>query len=121
VVTDGFVSITLEPTLDAPAIARSFAAEVAGSLPEDELDALRLLVSEAVTDAVEHHSTWVNVGIEPAAPRTRVEISDDTRDVDIDGRFAHGYGRRMLDRFATRWGVDPSAGGRRLWFELRPR
>jgi anti-sigma regulatory factor (Ser/Thr protein kinase) len=119
VVTDGFVSITLESTPEAPSIARRFAARAAHELDEDQADALRLLVSEAVSDAVEHHAAWVHVGVEPAKSRTRVEITDSPHEAEVDPSFGHGYGRRLLDSLAERWGTAPEGDGRRLWFELR--
>jgi hypothetical protein len=119
VVRDAFASITLQPTPEAPGIARRFAARTANQLPVDQREVLQLLVSEVVADAVEHHATWVNVGIEPARSRTRVEITDSPHAAEVEPAFGHGYGRRLMDGLAERWGFDRDADGRRVWFELR--
>jgi anti-sigma regulatory factor (Ser/Thr protein kinase) len=118
----GLRSITLEPTVEAPYIARRFATETAeGALGGEDLDALRLLVSELVANAVLHAGTWLHVAVEARTPVTRVEVTD-SAGMDVPTGFDEpdDIGARLLDGLADRWGVDPRSHGKAVWFELRP-
>ena len=111
--------------LETPALARhEFEAWLPASLPESERGALRLLVSELVTNAVRH----VNRSTQPIelAARIvdgaiRVEVGDGgdgfkpgkPKPRGADG----GFGLFLVERIATRWGVD-TQDGTRVWFEL---
>jgi hypothetical protein len=114
------VSITLLPTLDAPGIARRFAGEAAeADFVGSDREVLELLVSEVVSDAVTHRSAWLNLGIEPGG-LTRVEVIDSVSpDTGFGAGSRSGLEQRVLDALATRWGVEPCAQGRKMWFELR--
>ncbi len=50
----------------------------------------------------------------------RIEIRDTGRGFDPDVRAeARGYGLRLTDMLATRWGVDrDDTAGTRVWFEV---
>ena len=82
-----------------------------------------LLTSELVTNAVRH------AGVDPSdrivlaarldADFARIEVRDSGPGFDPDVRTrAPGYGLRMLDMLASRWGVDTDASGTRVWFEV---
>jgi anti-sigma regulatory factor (Ser/Thr protein kinase) len=120
--------LNLERDPQAPSLAR---AAVAGFCERGELDSeqastLALLVSELVSNAVMHSQA-------PPASEillcvcvlddggVRVEVIDRgsgftalPRD---PGRSNGGYGLFLVDRQASRWGVD-RVGGTRVWFEL---
>lgn len=121
------VTMELQRTVNAPALAR---AEVTRRSEQLDLDAslaqsLILLVSEVVSNAVRHSRG------DPAAPielvasfgaeRIRVTVTDAgegflprPRD---PGSTRDGYGLYLLEKVATRWGVD-SRGDTKVWFEL---
>jgi anti-sigma regulatory factor (Ser/Thr protein kinase) len=121
------LEIGLERDAQAPALAR---AALAGFLAQrridpDALATLRLLVSEVVSNAVMHSDAPPSSEILLRARvlddgGVRVEVTDrgsgftpKPRDPDRHG----GYGLYLLDKQATRWGVDGRDGGR-VWFEL---
>jgi anti-sigma regulatory factor (Ser/Thr protein kinase) len=120
--------ISLERDPQAPSLAR---AAVAGFTEKSEIAAtelatLTLLVSELVSNAVLHSDAPPASGILLCAHllgggAVRVEV------IDRGGGFTAiprdpaqpggGYGLYLVDRQATRWGVDRE-GGTRVWFEL---
>ena len=87
-----------------------------------------LLVSELVTNSIRHAGLDGGDRIVLAARLTddfaRVEVRDQGPGFDPEIRHeASGFGLRMLDKLASRWGVDTDGGGTRVWFEVdrRPR
>jgi anti-sigma regulatory factor (Ser/Thr protein kinase) len=114
-----------EPALDTPSLARhELESWLPDSLPEDERSALRLLVSELVTNAIRHVSRSTQP-VELAARITggaiRVEVRDGGTGFEpgkpkprgADG----GFGLFLVERMASRWGVE-TQDGTRVWFEL---
>ena len=82
-----------------------------------------LLVSEVVTNSIRHAGLAEDDRIVLAARLTddwaRVEVRDGGPGFDPDVRHgAPGYGLRMLDMLAARWGVDADDQGTRVWFEV---
>jgi anti-sigma regulatory factor (Ser/Thr protein kinase) len=80
----------------------------------------QLLTSELVTNAVVHATTEIMLRVEADPSLVRVEVTDTgagrpaIRRPDVGG-----YGLRIVDRLASRWGVDPAgASGKVVWFEL---
>jgi anti-sigma regulatory factor (Ser/Thr protein kinase) len=121
------LEIGLERDAQAPALAR---AALAGFFAErridpDALATLRLLVSEVVSNAVIHSDAPSSSEILLFARMlddggVRVEVTDrgsgftlKPRDPDRHG----GYGLYLLEKQATRWGVD-GRDGTRVWFEI---
>ena len=82
-----------------------------------------LLTSEIVTNSIRHAGLRADDRILLAARLgrdfVRVEIRDPGEGFDPDVRHAApGYGLRMLDILADRWGVDRHDRGCRVWFEV---
>lgn len=82
-----------------------------------------LLVSELVTNSVRHSGEGEQARIVLAARLTpdfaRIEVRDGGPGFDPDVRHgANGFGLRMLDALASRWGVDRDESGTRVWFEV---
>jgi two-component sensor histidine kinase len=82
-----------------------------------------LLVSELVTNSIRHANLGPADRIVLAARLTddwaRVEVRDPGEGFDPDIRQgAQGFGLRMLDMLAARWGVDHDDSGTRVWFEV---
>ena len=87
-----------------------------------------LLVSEVVSNSIRHAGLTEADRIVLAARLThdyaRIEVRDHGPGFHPEVRHgAQGFGLRMLDKLATRWGVDSDADGTRVWFEVdrRPR
>ena len=82
-----------------------------------------LLASELINNCVRHAEMDPDEKIVLAARLTpelaRVEIRDTGPGFDPDVRHeVDGYGLRMLDMLASRWGVDCDDRGARVWFEV---
>jgi len=111
--------------LDTPALARH---ELEGWLPEtlgeSVRDELRLLVSELVTNSIRHVSDSahpVELAVRIGARGIRVEVRDGGAGF-VPGRpeprgAEGGFGLFLVERLASRWGVD-TRDGTRVWFEL---
>jgi len=114
--------------LDTPSVARhELERWLPDSLGESERGALRLLVSELVTNSIRH------AGETEAPVALDVRIDDGTIRVEVGDRGTGfepklpvprgadegfgGYGLFLVERMASRWGVD-TADGTRVWFEL---
>lgn len=119
--------LKLKRDLQAPAVARAAAVGRCHGLDlSDSLcDALVLLVSEVVTNAVRHSSAPCDTPIILTTSVTddsiRISVIDTgdgftpmPRDPDAT---QGGYGLYLVDKAARRWGVD-RVGGTRVWFEL---
>jgi anti-sigma regulatory factor (Ser/Thr protein kinase) len=125
------MSATAEGALDLPALPRSVpaarrharrTAREAG-LPEDTSDALHLLVSELVTNAVVHARTDVRLHIVVTPDEIRVEVCDQgglhPRLRTHSASATTGRGLRLLSALASSWGVDELAdGGKMVWAVL---
>jgi anti-sigma regulatory factor (Ser/Thr protein kinase) len=124
--------IELSRDEDAPATARAAVSEwcpdIAGGAPRRET--LLLLVSELVTNAVLHSQgpadAPIRVSTRVEDERVHVEVTDAgkrftraSHELPIPGARTTigGYGLYVVDRAASRWGVD-RAGGTRVWFEI---
>jgi two-component sensor histidine kinase len=84
---------------------------------------VKLIVSELVTNSIEHADLGAADRIEISArvdPRgaLRVEVRDPGPGPPPDAR--RGMGWRILERMADRWGVEHRDGQARVWFELDP-
>lgn len=120
--------ISLERDARAPSLAR---AAIAGfteksQLARAELATLTLLVSELVSNAVLHSDAPPASGIVLYAQlldhdAVRVEVTDQGAGLTaIAGNRTErkgGYGLYLVEKQASRWGVD-RRGGTRVWFEL---
>lgn len=111
----------------AVAPARHWARDrlVEAGIEDSRLEMLVLLVSELVTNAVEHAWPPVVLTVDVDDERTRVAVSDGTRaepilrhaPPDADG----GRGVWLIDLLASEWGTDvgPDGTTKTVWFELR--
>jgi len=115
---------------EAPGAARDFVCAVADEAYHDEqfAEALRLVVSEVVTNSIRHGHAGldgcVELTVEAKRSGLRLEIADDGPGFDADaspGRpeVPGGWGLYLVDSLADRWGVDAS-DGTRVWLEMTP-
>jgi anti-sigma regulatory factor (Ser/Thr protein kinase) len=119
------IDLRLAPDLRAPEVARRSLDALRSSLEAPVVDEAELLVSELVTNSVRHAELGpddtIAVRILTTPSALRVEVSDPGPGFDPttmpapNGRG--GWGLRLLDRIATRWGVA-RRDGVRVWFEL---
>jgi anti-anti-sigma factor len=121
--------VTLELTANdrAPRQARTEVREaIAGRLSQAESEVAVLITSELVTNAVVHapHRDDASIGLRIAADegRVRVEVADsgggfDPGELTQDDDTMGGRGLVVVERGATRWGIDRSDRFS-VWFEL---
>jgi anti-sigma regulatory factor (Ser/Thr protein kinase) len=110
----------------AAGVARRSVLSVEAGLPGGIRHRLALLLSELVTNAIEHGGAspdeTVQVRLASSPERVRVEVFDPApngsaqRD-EVDERT--GYGLLLVDRLSDDWGREETgAGGTLAWFEL---
>lgn len=83
---------------------------------------VELLATETATNAMRHAGTEATVIVRYLGDRVRVEVGDGstalphvrTPRLDETG----GRGLSLVETLSSRWGVTPTAGGKRVWFEV---
>jgi anti-sigma regulatory factor (Ser/Thr protein kinase) len=111
------------PAVDlSPARARSIVREALSVWDSDDHVRLtELLTSELVTNAVRHAATEIMLSVEVDARIVRVEVTDTGADMPVVAATPDvgGYGLRIVDQLAARWGVDSNPNdGKTVWFEV---
>ena len=116
------------PALDTPSLARhELERWLPPSLGESVRGALRLLVSELVTNSIRHaaaSAAHVALDARITDGTIRVEVCDQgagfapREPVPREAAEGYGgYGLFLVERMSSRWGVD-TQHGTRVWFEL---
>lgn len=119
------IELKLPPEPNSVARARTeVCAALASDLQDGELETLRLLVSEVVTNAVRHgdHREPVEV-LATWNSEVRIEVSDRGEGFLPQPRCGHldepgGFGLYLVGCLAERWGVE-TEDGTTVWFVLR--
>ena len=112
----------------APSDARAeFGAHFAGGLDSDRLQAGKLLLSEVVTNCVQHGAAggpgvWINVTAANTAHVLHVAVCDNGPVFSYPSRRpaagdTTGRGLSMVEALSNRWGMNEH-GRARVWFEL---
>lgn len=116
---------TLPSDRSAVVKARGLVADACRDLPAQQVEVARLLVSELVTNALQHGSGEVTVAVVREGGVFRVEVRDGSRVMPVllegSSLMEHGFGLRLVAAFAGSWGVEPRADGRpgkQVWFAL---
>jgi anti-sigma regulatory factor (Ser/Thr protein kinase) len=121
---------SLKARPSASSEARKLLTAIAGELPAETYEDVRLLVSELVTNSIRHS------GLERARGATvgfvvrledrclRVEVTDQGRGfaknvTPSTPDQTSGWGLQIVERLTHRWGVDRHQGqGSTVWFEI---
>lgn len=119
--TTNDVVVALRPEPAAVSAARRLLVQE--GLDADLNHTVCLLATEVVTNSIRHAGLTEKDRIVLAARMgtefVRVEVRDPGAGFDADVRHdVSGYGLRMLDMLASRWGVDRVDNGCRVWFEV---
>lgn len=91
-----------------------------------DLDDAALLVSELVSNVVDHaHAeTALTLELSLAGDWLRISVADGSavRPVvrELQKDRPRGRGLQLVEAIADRWGVEDHHGGKRIWFELTP-
>ena len=125
----------MQMALDVPA-DRSAAVDVRRALEDarpyfsrDGFDDMRLLVTELVTNASRHaglsNASTIGIVIRSSRERAHVEVTDPghgfARGMDLSRvgkERIGGWGLRLVDSLAERWGVERRDGRTTVWFDL---
>jgi anti-sigma regulatory factor (Ser/Thr protein kinase) len=88
------------------------------------IDEAALLTTELATNAVEHAGTPFTLVAEVTAQTLRVGIRDACTASPVAGAAVSattigGRGLALVAAFADRWGYEPDADGKSVWFETR--
>jgi len=125
---DPAVDQTIDPTPEAPGMARRAVEELAPAIDTSVLRDAQLLISELVTNSIKHSGCDdpVRLRVWTRSSGLKVEVADGgfgfeagspaSPGNDVEG----GRGLLILEALADRWGVCRDAGTR-VWFELSPR
>ena len=109
---------------EASLAARAFVrCALAGRLSADQVATAQLLVSELVTNAIQHAGTALTVHIARTPGMLRLAVSDgaahqhprrSTRAVDAE----RGRGLCLIQALAANWGVLEAPDGKQVWCAL---
>ena len=122
------IEVDLDSGPNAAAEARAAIGLLDGMADPDLLDDVRLLVSEAVTNSVRHAGgppdAKIGLTVSVADDIVRAEVTDAGRGFQPSPRDAPqleagGWGLHLVDRLASRWGVQRGRPAR-VWFEVEP-
>jgi anti-sigma regulatory factor (Ser/Thr protein kinase) len=118
VASDVLLRLAPDPT----AARRARRALHESRLPDDLQHTVDLLATELIANAVRHARLDPDQRITFAArflgDFIRVEIHDPGPGFDPETSMSgKGFGLRMVDKLASRWGVEPGQGSR-VWFEV---
>lgn len=121
------VELRLRPDAKSPAEARKTLEALRVSLDDELVDDAALLVSEIVSNSVRHarlgETDAIEVRIRGSRSMLHVDVIDPGPGFDVErARRASpdgGWGLWLLDRLATRWGVE-RGDTTRVWFDLAP-
>ncbi|RFU42034.1 ATP-binding protein [Actinomadura logoneensis] len=108
---------------EGQALRRTVRERAAKLIDDPELlDDVELMGAEALANAVLHGSEPIRVRIAADGRRLRVAVRDGgpARRGDPHGtdRIDHGRGLAVIDVLASEWGLEQSATGTYLWFDV---
>jgi anti-sigma regulatory factor (Ser/Thr protein kinase) len=114
------VLLALEPRPESARLARR--ALATHGLHEDVEHTVTLLATEIVGNAVRHAGLRTDQRIvffaRLSEDYARVEVADQGDGFDPDEVESEGFGLRLLAKLASRWGVDCTDRGCKVWFEV---
>jgi anti-sigma regulatory factor (Ser/Thr protein kinase) len=114
------VLLALEPRPESARLARR--ALATSGLHEDVEHTVTLLATEIVGNAVRHAGLRGDQRIvffaRLAEDYARVEVADQGEGFDPETVETEGFGLRLLGKLASRWGVDCTDRGCKVWFEV---
>jgi two-component sensor histidine kinase len=118
--------LSIVADVDAPAAARRGVGGLVGRLDEDLLVRSRLIVTELVTNSVQHaapgQSERIELLVSVHPERLRIEVIDGGHGFEPDTpelsrHQTSGWGLWLVDQLTDRWGVDEEQSTR-VWCEI---
>ena len=116
-------SADLPADVAAPTLGRRFVEAALATLGLDgHAEIAALLASELVTNALVHSTGPYRIYVEPQADAVRIAVTDGSDEEPAvlapDTERPSGRGMYLIEALAARWGVQPTTGGKAVWFEL---
>jgi anti-sigma regulatory factor (Ser/Thr protein kinase) len=118
-------SVDLRPTArSVPSARRLVAAVLAGWEARHDPEDVALLVTELVTNVIDHVGGEAAITLELALSDgwLRISVADGSsvRPVvrELSTENPRGRGLRLVQAIADRWGAEDHEGGKQIWFEL---
>jgi anti-sigma regulatory factor (Ser/Thr protein kinase) len=117
----------LVPVPSAAGVARRLVSELltAWGLAKRVVEDTRLVVSELVSNAIEHaggRSMRLELSLLKAEGIVRVSVADESAAHptlgSVNGRAARGRGMHLVAALSRRWGTETRRGGKRIWCEM---
>lgn len=119
--------LDLRPVAASVPLARHVTLDVLrGWRSPHDLDDAALLVSELVSNVVDHAQEEAVLTLELALAEgwLRISVADGSsvRPVvrELSQERPRGRGLQLVEAIADRWGAEDHHGGKRIWFELAP-
>lgn len=118
------VSMELDVTPRSAALARRFTYATCAewNIDPERADAVALVVSELVTNAIVHAESRSTLRLRLAPTALRVEVVDHGAGAPNPRQAAdddeHGRGLLLVAAYADTWGIDPGGNGKIVWAEL---
>ena len=114
------VTTTFPAAVGSVALARQFIREL--EIGPAVMPTVELLVSELVTNAVVHGTGEVGLSVR-LAEKIRVAVADKSPQrprlaPSVGEPGPHGYGIFLVELLAEAWGVESTATGKAVWFEV---
>src|SRR5262245_49341538 len=119
--------VLFQPEASAPAMGRRVLDGLSDTMAPSILDDARLLLTELLTNAIQHaHLSLddrISVSVRREPTGLLVEVADPGDGMPPSGErrpgSGSGWGLILLDRLADEWGIEPlSDGGTLAWFRL---
>ena len=114
------ITLPAEPT--SAGAARRFVVDQLRDADEDVVEAAALLTTELATNAILHAATDFAVKVTTDDGRVRIELTDESPALPVRRRFSTeagtGRGLRLVEALSLRWGVEPAAPGKTVFFEV---
>jgi anti-sigma regulatory factor (Ser/Thr protein kinase) len=119
-------SMSCSRDLDGPSNARTWVADNFDTeLDVLVLEAVQLIVSELVTNAIRHAHGEIELCVAVGDRVVRVEVTDETPSCEPvkvpleDTMRTHGRGLRLVEAFSKTWGCDVGPDRKVVWAEIR--
>ncbi|MCX2949349.1 ATP-binding protein [Lentzea sp. NEAU-D7] len=120
------VRVTLTAEGGSCARARQVVREAAASweLSEDLSDDAQLVVTELVSNGIDHGEGPITLTVSRKAGGMLVEVRDESPKLPelrpVDPSSPRGRGMQLVQALSVEWGTRPQNGGKVVWAQLEP-